>query len=783
MAAGLEHPALRDAPDRAPPPGEAAPPARFAGIDVLRGLAILWVVLFHLWGDIVFFPPAPAEYYRRFWGQLGEAGAWPVFTSITDIFFRDGYQGVPLFMMLSGLTLTIAAHRAGAKLRWPSFQFQRFRKLLVPYWFGCAFAMAVMAIIAYVRIHIHGGDFLDTWTNGITTAKHARVVLDWGMALAAFTGVPRIISQHWFFAPSGALWFVVLLAQYYALFPLMYAVMRRTGSLPLLALTLAVTLVSRFWMLTMDQPLEVNFRFVNALANFRIFEFALGMAIGQLLASGEPAHLLRLLRSWPAVVACVAVGFAVHTAGDMIDMEAGYLQTFDYPLIIAGLALMGLPLLVGMTGPGPLVLRPVAFVGVISYAVLIVNDPLRMVASELRNEGVAAGWWWFFLIIYVPASILLAWPLATVLGLMPKKSSRAPARREKTLRLPELRPRPLVLRPGFGGLALRAATPLALTSGVVLAVAAHGDGSGGFDPLSPSPRPDAQALAPESPSDVFVQLSCLDATGDGRLDRNDAWQALPDLDNDGREDEEKWRTFEPLDIAFAEEQCVWPEVLADVSIGPGQEIEAHDCAEGPSVLLVGIGGSGTNPRDLSWSVSRGVKDTLERTREQLASAGVPAQVIYANPAVRAAAQPHPAMEQWLTHQARIRLELQPCLRVAVMGHSYGGATATSVAAALETAFPGRVMAVTVDRTTALYGRANPPVPEVAPWLNIFQTNEGWHGSAIAQRNVVNVDDSLIAAPARDGGGRSGLPDHANLDDAQLAQDQALFAIVTWAQRP
>ena len=125
---------------------ESAPAeGRLVAIDVLRGLAIAWVVLFHLWGDLEFFPPVPREYYEQLTWQFGHGdGPLAIFTSFTDLLFRDGFQGVPLFMMISGVSLTIAAYRAGEALRWPRFFVARFRKLLVPYWVGVALTYAVI---------------------------------------------------------------------------------------------------------------------------------------------------------------------------------------------------------------------------------------------------------------------------------------------------------------------------------------------------------------------------------------------------------------------------------------------------------------------------------------------------------------------------------------------------------------------------------------------------------------------------------------------------------------
>jgi hypothetical protein len=74
-----------------------------------------------------------------------------------------------------------------------------------------------------------------------------------------------------------------------------------------------------------------------------------------------------------------------------------------------------------------------------SYALLIVNDPMRLVASQLRLEDVSSAVWWTFLVaVYVPASIALGWPLARALGLMPKRPAAS------TERPPRLEPPPSV---------------------------------------------------------------------------------------------------------------------------------------------------------------------------------------------------------------------------------------------------------------------------------------------------------------------------------------------------
>ncbi len=409
---------------------------RLATIDVLRGFAILWVVLFHLWGDLEFFPGAPRVYYDQLAHQWREnAGPLAIFTSITDIFFRDGFQGVPLFMMISGISLTIAAYRSGDALRWPRFFYQRFRKLLVPYWVGVAITYAVICAIAWRQAATGGDSFVDQFGHGVTISLHTVILLDREVVMASVLLVPRLLQGEWFFAPQLALWFVGLIAQYYLLFPLLFFAMKRVGVMPFLFITFAITVAANAWVVREYGALELKFFLVTGWAPFRLFEFTSGMAIGWLLVSPDARAALAFLRRPPVIAALLAAGFAAHTAGDLLigrwtaeQLVAGdnalYWQALALPLVTLGLGLLALPLLtkrpsrVEVSAPA----RALATVGVMSYALLIVNDPMRLVASQLRLEDVAgAVWWTFVVVVYVPVSVALAWPLARVLGLMPRR--------------------------------------------------------------------------------------------------------------------------------------------------------------------------------------------------------------------------------------------------------------------------------------------------------------------------------------------------------------------------
>ena len=411
---------------------ESAPAeGRLVAIDVLRGLAIAWVVLFHIWGDLEFFPPVPRDYYEQLtWQFRQDAGPLAIFTAFTDLLFRDGFQGVPLFMMISGVSLTIAAYRTGDAMRWPRFFVQRFRKLLIPYWAGVALTYAVIMTIAWRQVAVGGGSFADHVTRGVTISAGSTVNVDGGVVFASLALIPRLLRDEWFFAPQLALWFVGLLAQYYLLFPALFLLMKRIGVLPFLLLTFGMTVAANWWEINRYMEPELQFRMVTGWAPFRLFEFTSGMAIGWLLASPERHRALAFARQPAVIVSAIVLGLAAHTAGDLMigQWDIRYWQALALPLVTVGLALLALPLLVKRPSrvDASMPVRALVSIGVMSYTILIVSDAMRLVASQIRIEGASDAVWWTFLVaVYVPVTLLVAWPMARVLGLLPKTGGRA----------------------------------------------------------------------------------------------------------------------------------------------------------------------------------------------------------------------------------------------------------------------------------------------------------------------------------------------------------------------
>src|SRR5205085_7121736 len=173
------------------PAGQAG--RRIAGLDGVRGLAALYVVVNH-----VFLRSFPGYHADR-------APSWAGW-------FIYGRFAVVMFIVLSGFSLALSPARHGWRLDGISrFAQRRAWRILPAYWAALAFSLVVAWLIVPQPGH------------GVPDAKS---VLVNGLL------IQNIVGAH---SPNAAFWSMAVEAQLYLGFPLLLLIVRRFSAIVMLA--------------------------------------------------------------------------------------------------------------------------------------------------------------------------------------------------------------------------------------------------------------------------------------------------------------------------------------------------------------------------------------------------------------------------------------------------------------------------------------------------------------------------------------------------------------------
>jgi peptidoglycan/LPS O-acetylase OafA/YrhL len=342
----------------------AAPPAartRVEGLDGLRGLAALFVVLHHSF--LLSFPGFPVN-TGPFW--LG----WLIY----------GHFAVALFIALSGFSLGISPARKGWILGGKArFAQRRAWRILPPYWAALVFSL----VVAWAIVPQPG-----------SAPPNGKSVVVYGLLVQDIFGSP---------SPNGAFWSIAVEAQLYLTFPLLLVLLRRYGAAVMLA---AVTVpVAAIGLLSAHVSLvDTLMRLTPQFAPL----FAIGLLAAGIVRAGDRIRQLPL--GWLAglavtpVVAVIAVRGSVWTVGHFfwVDLAAA-------PAIALLLAA------VATERPAPLVwlldTRPVRSLGSFSYSLYLVHAPIVLVVAVKVVQpwlGTGLDAFGLTLAIAVPASLVFA---------------------------------------------------------------------------------------------------------------------------------------------------------------------------------------------------------------------------------------------------------------------------------------------------------------------------------------------------------------------------------------
>jgi peptidoglycan/LPS O-acetylase OafA/YrhL len=351
------------------PHRDTGPPRqRLAGLEGLRGLAALFVVVNHVF--LRAFPGYPVN-RAPFWA------AW----------FIYGRFAVVVFIVLSGFSLALSPARNGWRLNgvvW--FARRRAQRILPAYWAALGFSLAV----AWLVVAPPGQG-----------APDASSVFVNGLLVQNLVGAP---------SPNRSFWSMAVEAQLYVVFPLLLVMVRRWGPIVMVVgVTLVVTTVG------------ILGSYVPRLEAFELQSppdlaalFAIGVASAGIVGASSAR------RSWPwaglALAAAAPVLATIWWQGSVWTLN--HLVWVDLALgpvlacLLAGLATEHAAPLLRL-----LEARPIRHLGRSSYSLYLTHGPIVVVVYEMLvagrvRQGVPA--FVVSLALVVPLTIVFARVFASV---------------------------------------------------------------------------------------------------------------------------------------------------------------------------------------------------------------------------------------------------------------------------------------------------------------------------------------------------------------------------------
>ncbi len=235
------------------------PSSRFWTLDVIRGLAILGIVIFHV---------MPTD------GTAGLTISWLRYL---------GPLGVSLFFVLSGFSIHLSQLRKGKVIQsWPQFFLRRFGRLYPPY---------ICAIILEITINV-------VWS--FCRGRNPIAFLPSPIDLIAHLLLLHTLDPQTFFGIIPALWFIGVVAHLYLLYPLFLRLTHRWGENYTLLIVLLTTLVVRF-LCQSQTPLSASTELIAVFQNNapqRWFEWCFGAWIATRVTKKDSPSLLFSGLSW-----------------------------------------------------------------------------------------------------------------------------------------------------------------------------------------------------------------------------------------------------------------------------------------------------------------------------------------------------------------------------------------------------------------------------------------------------------------------------------------------------
>ena len=358
---------------------------RIAPVEGLRGVAVLWVIVFHC------FVLRPGDPWMR---ALAASPLAPI--------AGNGYLGVDLFFLISGFLLAMPwfLHAQGRRPP-PSmgrFYARRFWRIAPAYY------VQLVLLFVVVLPMLRGAGYwrYDLWVYVYNFFAHA---------LFLHNATPLSSGSM---AVNGALWTLSVEAQFYVLLPLAMPLIVRWPRAALLA-SLAI---AAWWRAASQTGLDllvqaevamghiwswkeatVRYLLLHQLPGY-LAHFALGILLGRAWLAVRD----RPRAAWPYDLSCAA---ALALLYGTLTVDGSLLGAWNWvlPVIALGVLLNWSASRPGSLAASILGRGPLAFAGRVSYSAYLYHLPLLILANEFL-EGAPA---WAVIPFYLAATLAISW--------------------------------------------------------------------------------------------------------------------------------------------------------------------------------------------------------------------------------------------------------------------------------------------------------------------------------------------------------------------------------------
>lgn len=301
-------------------------------LDSLTGLR--WIAAFAVFG-----------FHLRLAGLTDD----PLLDDALDVLFSSGSSGVPFFFILSGMVLTWSARPGGSATTFWRHRVARVAPNHVVTWLAVAAMMTIAGVGVAIEPAVVGLLLLQSW-------------------------VP---DASYYFAVNTPAWSLSCELAFYAVFPVLLPLMRRVP--PSRLAHLVVGLVAAIWLvplLSLSMSDSLAYWFVWIFPGTRLLEFALGIAVGLLVASG----------GWrgPSLRTSAALSLVAYLCVPLAPERWGWVAWTAGPFA----------LLIGAAASADgrenrrsfLRSRPMVWLGTVSFAFYLVHQPVIGVVGRLVGE-------------------------------------------------------------------------------------------------------------------------------------------------------------------------------------------------------------------------------------------------------------------------------------------------------------------------------------------------------------------------------------------------------------